>query len=239
MRRAARRSPRGLIDHLLAVLGWLVPCLVALAIAFGIGTASARAVLGERGDVGFGRAGAWRLDPSGGGAEVDPYTRARLARTGAVPLGLAEGLSLTAIEDDAGRPLDANCRYAIVGPMPPARRWSLWVEPGINDPARPFALHDGAVVRDRGGRFTIEASRGVRPGNWLALPTASAVEPTSSEATLAGATSTEAPRSPFTLRLALYDTPAARTGGAGGLAAPPIRRLACATLPNPIAGTAS
>ena len=199
---------------LLRALGWLLPIVVALLIAFGIGTASARAVLGERGEARFGRAGAWNLQPSSGGAAVDPYTRARLARTGTVPLATAEGLLLSAVVDDRGRPLDARCRYAVVGPMPPARRWSLWVEPPLGNPARPSAIHSRAVVRDREGAYRIKASRTVRPGNWLALPE----------------------RGPFSLQLALYDTPVARTGGAGDLRTPALRRLGCDPLPGEAPG---
>ena len=195
-------------DHVMPVwraLGWLVPVLLALAVAFGIGTASARAILGDRVEASFVRAGAWRVEPSGGGAGADPYTRARLARSGMIPLGRAEGIALTAVLDDTGRPLSASCRYEVVGPMPPARLWSLWVEPETSDPARPSAMHAGGIVRDRDGGFVVTASRDVAPGNWLALP-------------LEGS---------FTMRLALYDTPVARTGNASSLLAPAIRRLGC------------
>ena len=190
--------------------GWLVPVLLAVLIAFGVGTASARAVLGER--EGFARDGAWSVAPSSGGADVDPYSRARLARTGAVPLGLAEGLALSTRTDRAGRPLTGACRYRLDGPLPPARHWSVWVEPRSDDPARPSALGERDVVRGRDGGFAIALSRGVRPGNWLAVP-----------------------EGPFTLRLALYDTTATRTGGASTLATSVPTRVSCApgTEPGP------
>ena len=49
--------------------------------------------------------GAWQAWPNAGTADVDPYSRARLARTGEIPLGSGEGLMLLAQTDDRGAPL--------------------------------------------------------------------------------------------------------------------------------------
>ena len=204
-------SAHGIAAAAATALAWLVPLGLALALAFGIGTSSARALL-EREPGAATANGAWRVLPSSGGTAVDPYTRARLSRGGTVPLGSAEGVALSTARDSRGRALDARCRYLLRGPMPPARRWSLWVEPRSDDPARPGALHSQGLVRERGGGFVIEASAAVRPGNWLAL----AAPPPGGQLP-----------APFTLRLALYDTPVARTGRADALAPPTLRRIGC------------
>ena len=222
-----RAFPRVLGRRVLTALSWLIPVGLAVALAFALGTASARALL-QRGPGGATADGTWRVLPSSGGAEVDPYTRARLTQTGAVPLGGAEGVVLVGARDEGGRPLDARCRYRLRGPMPPARRWSLWIEPRADSPARPGALHSGGLLRERGGGFTIEASRAVRPGNWLALPEAPS-------GVAVGATESPAP---FTIHLALYDTPVARTGRADALAPPALRRIECGDATAPVTGAA-
>ena len=72
--------------------------------------------------------GPWQAWPNAGTEDVDPYSRARLARTGEIPLGSGEGLTLLAQTDDAGRALTARCDYRIVGQTPPARLWTLTLE---------------------------------------------------------------------------------------------------------------
>ena len=193
-----------LARHVARAARWIVPVAVGLVIAFGGGVLSARALL-ERSDPETAARAGWRALASDAGASVDPYTRARLSREGGLPLARAEGVAFVSGADAQGRALDASCRYRLTGTLPPARRWSLWVEPRVGDPARPSALHSQGTMRERDGRLVIEASSTVRPGNWLALPTGG----------------------PFLLRLALYDAPSARTdaGGRGLLA---IRRVSCA-----------
>ena len=65
--------------------------------------------------------GAWQAWPNAGTDDVDPYSRARLARTGEIPLGSGEGLTLLAQNDDLGAPADVACDYRIAGQTPPAR----------------------------------------------------------------------------------------------------------------------
>ena len=66
------------------------------------------------------RLGAWSLEPHAGSMEADPYTLARIARSGEIPLANGEGLQLVARGDDDGRPLDARCVYRI-GLLAPGR----------------------------------------------------------------------------------------------------------------------
>ena len=47
--------------------------------------------------------GAWTARPKNGTAEIDPYARAALARTGALPVGQGDGVAFTASADDDGQ----------------------------------------------------------------------------------------------------------------------------------------
>lgn len=197
------------LRHLTGTLGTLVLVAGALALAFGVGIATARRATEAPSPFGRIALGPWVANPTLGLADADPYTRAALARSGAVPLGQAEGIVFTAETDSAGRPLDAACRYRIDGRMPTARLWSLVPEPRLDAEDRPTALHSGAVVLGREGDLRIALGTGVEPGNWLALP----------------------PAGRFALRAALYDTPVTRETDLGSVSMPPIERLDCRTVP--------
>ncbi|MFJ5489613.1 DUF1214 domain-containing protein [Hansschlegelia beijingensis] len=98
------------------------------------------------------------------------------------------GLPFTAETDDAGRPLDLACDYALEGRLPNARLWSL---AAFSPTGRPIesegeaaGLNSANVIRFDGGPLRIALSREARPGNWQQLSGAG----------------------PFVLRLTLYDT---------------------------------
>jgi len=156
-------------------------------------------------------AGPWRAAPRAALVDADPYTRAGRARSGEVPMAPGEGLAFFASVDETGAPLDARCDYAIAGPTPPARFWTLTPLDAKGRltalPNERPALTSAQIVRDERGRFEIVASRHARAGNWLALPREGA----------------------FTLALRLYDTPAsAQPASAGRGAMPSLRREGCA-----------
>lgn len=180
---------------------------LAVSLAFGIGIASARWTVGADNPVGDVAVGPWQTSPLAGLPEADPYTKARFARSGAMPLGPAEGLAFAAREDSAGRPLSATCLYRLVGPMPAARWWTLHVSPAPEGDGRPAALHSRGVLRDTSGGFVVNLSRGVAPGNWLALPA----------------------RAPggVSLNVTLYDTVVTRRTAMGSAEMPSIERVSC------------
>ena len=201
---ASRRGWRAVRGFVRPVWFALLAAL-AIAIAFGVGIASARRA--ADGSLPFGRiaVGPWTANPSLGLAEADPYTRAALARSGAFPLGQAEGIVFTAATDSEGRPLRAECDYTLAGRMPLARHWSLVPVPRLDASDRPTTLHSGALVRDAEGAFTIRLAWDVRPGNWLAIP----------------------PGGPFELVASLYDTPVTREPDLGSVSMPAIERQGC------------
>lgn len=151
----------------------------------------------ERGqDRGFGTglifgavtAGPWTGWPRSGTRDADPYARALFARNGETPLGLTEGLTFLARADSSGRPLDPSCDYAVNGPIPAARFWTLSAlnPEGRILPARSerHGFTSSEILRDQSGAFEIRVSAFARPGDWLEV----------------------APSQPFVLMLRLYDT---------------------------------
>ena len=69
--------------------------------------------------------GQWTAWPAAGSTSADPYTKAKVAAEGEVPLGAAEGLAFNAITDSNGNALLLNCQYLVEGQTPPARLWTL------------------------------------------------------------------------------------------------------------------
>lgn len=156
------------------------------------------------------RLGPWRIPLRAGATDADPYARARVERSGEIPLGLGEGLRLAAAVDSDGRGLDGRCLYRVGPHAPPARYWTLGVEDDFGFPvengAGRYVLRSSEILREPDGGFSIALSPRAQPGNWL---------PTGGQ----GA---------FVLALRLYDP--ALTGlnaSADAAGAPRIERIKC------------
>jgi len=154
--------------------------------------------------------GAWTAWPLAGDANADPYTKAKVAADGEVPLGAAEGLAFYARTDDAGRPLRAQCRYRLRGHTPPARYWTLTAHNSDGLPLRSPGeeirrLTSETVTRDPDGEMKIEVSQKMAGGNWL--------ETSETEA--------------FYLVIRLYDTPVTGTRGIVDPRMPAIALIEC------------
>jgi hypothetical protein len=116
-------------------------------------------------------AGPWTAWPSVGGAGIDPYARAVVARSGEAPLGRDQGLVFVARADSNGEPLDGACEYRIVDALPSARFWtiSLAAPNGalLDNQTGRYGYSSVDVLRREGGAFEIVVARQARPGNWL------------------------------------------------------------------------
>lgn len=158
----------------------------------------------------FGPWTAWPLaDPLG----ADHYSRARIARSGDLPLGPGEGLAFTAWEDSAGRALDGACRYRLSALLPQARWWTLSLYDRSDklqrNPSNRAGFTSASVLRGEEGPVTITVAPDSQPGNWL---------PSSP--------------GPMSLILRLYDSPvstglATEFGAGRTIAVPAIERLDC------------
>lgn len=157
-------------------------------------------------------AGPWLVLPKTGARDRDPYAAAVLARSGEIPLDLAEGLVFVARTDSDGAPLAGGCVYRVRGPAPPARFWTLTLVDAagflIDNPAQRHGFTSTEILRAEDGGFEIVVAPAARAGVWLPAPRGGA----------------------FGLVLRLYDTPVAATASAlGADGVPSIRREACPT----------
>jgi hypothetical protein len=96
---------------------------LVLATVVGLGATWVTATRGT--DLGTLTIGAWTARPKTGTAEIDPYSRASIARSGELPVGTGDGVAFSATKDDQNRPLDGRCDVVVSGVTPPARFWTL------------------------------------------------------------------------------------------------------------------
>jgi len=122
---------------------------------------------------GFGavRVGAWSAWPKSGTPDADPYARAAFARSGELPLGLADGLAFYAVSDDGGNRLDGRCDIRIAGRLSPARFWTITVYDArgrlIDNAAGRYGFTSSELVWASDGRVEITLAPRARSGNWL------------------------------------------------------------------------
>jgi hypothetical protein len=115
--------------------------------------------------------GAWTAWPRTGTADIDPYARAGIARTGELPVGSGDGVAFYAATDETGRPLDGRCIVTVNGVTPAARYWTiaLYDLDGrlVPNPAERFGFTSQEITRRVDGSFEIVMAPRARPGNWL------------------------------------------------------------------------
>lgn len=144
-----------------SVLAVIVGVLLGLVITAGRLDSANRSV----------KAGPWLGAGREGAGEADPYTLAAAARRGLLPLGAAEGLSFIAETDNKGGGLNGRCEYAVTGPIPAARFWSISVlRPGgfpVANPAERYGFTSADILRMDGEPVTITVAPDARSGNWL------------------------------------------------------------------------
>jgi hypothetical protein len=180
--------------------------LLALAVAIGGGAASVWYALGSEESIGATAVGTWLTYPDLGTVNADPYSRAKVAREGALVLGRAEGLRFVAQRDAAGEPLVRQCRYTVEGTIPPARIWTLYAAERGGAPVPPArALNAQIVTYLPGGSLAATVGARAAPGNWLATSGSG----------------------PMALVLTLYDSPVAVSTGVSDIQLPRIAKVGC------------
>ena len=115
--------------------------------------------------------GAWTAWPKTGTADIDPYARAAIARSGELPIGSGDGVAFFASTDDIGRPLDGRCTVTLAGTTPAARFWTvtLYDLDGrlVPNAADRYGFTSQEIARRADGSFDILLAPRARPGNWL------------------------------------------------------------------------
>lgn len=181
-----------------------------MAIGIALGGGSAWYSLQTRHGIGGINVGRWTAWPFAGGEQADPYTVAKVARDGNIPLGATEGLAFEAQSDNSGRDLVFTCSYIISGLTPPARLWTLTAynqDGSLVDPSilGESSIYSGNILRFDQGAFRVGISKTPVAGNWLSI---------TGEDT-------------FYLVLRLYDTPATSSTGLVSRRMPSILRGEC------------
>jgi hypothetical protein len=184
--------------------------LVAFAVAAAVGLGATWLALTKGTAFGPLRIGAWTAWPKTGTAEIDPYARAIIARTGELPVASGDGIAFYAKSTNLGEVLDGRCEIILAGTTPTARFWTLTLyDPEgrlIANSINRYGFTSEEIIRTMDGGFTIVIAPRARSGNWL--PT-SGVER-------------------YTLVLRLYDTPVGVATRAGRDAQmPTVIRKAC------------
>jgi hypothetical protein len=184
-----------------------------VAAGFGIGMGSAWFTTQSIQPLDVIKLGPWIASPNAGTPDADPYSRARLARTGELPLGSGEGLALVALTDSGGRQLQGDCIYRVLGQTPQARLWTLSVEAADGRPLAPgdnvTAVGSDGLFRQGDGNLNVVVAPTPQAGIWLASNSGRLSE------------------NPIRLVARLYDTPARTVTALTNFVMPAIRRERC------------
>lgn len=156
--------------------------------------------------------GEWTAWPLAGSQDADPYTKAKTAAEGEVPLGAAEGLAFHASNDSRGNALQRHCQYRLSGTTPPGRFWSLTAhlledaKPDENSPISRGMLSQ-TLLRNTNGQLEIHVGPTFSQGNWLQVEG----------------------RGPYRLILRLYDSPITSATGLVDLEMLKIEQMDCSS----------
>jgi hypothetical protein len=149
----------------------LIGSLYTFILAAVIGLGSTWMTLSRSTGFGALRIGAWTARPKTGTADIDPYSRAAIARTGALPVAIGDGVAFVARTDDSGRALDGRCEAVIGGTTPSARFFTLTLyDPDgklVPNSLDRQGFTSEELVRSQDGSFEITVAPRARAGNWL------------------------------------------------------------------------
>jgi hypothetical protein len=188
-----------------ALVTFIVICIALLG-----GGASVWYTLQAKESLGAVTIGEWTAFPDLGTPQADPYSKARVAREGALALGRAEGLAFVAQQDSDGETLRRECEYRIEGPVPSARFWTLHATDTADavigsGKRRASAFHSYELLRRVDNSVSLSIGARPSPGNWLALSGTGRM----------------------TLNLTFYDTPIASSTGVADVKLPAIIKVGC------------
>jgi hypothetical protein len=145
--------------------------LLALVIATAVGLGATWLTATRGTDFGTLRIGAWTARPKTGTADVDPYSRASIARAGDLPIGQGDGVAFLAITDDKKKPLDGRCDVVVSGVTPAARFWTLTLYDlkghCVANSLQRYGFTSEEIVRSADGTFEVRVASRSRAGNWL------------------------------------------------------------------------
>ena len=117
--------------------------------------------------------GPWSTWIAAGRPDADPYTRARVARNGLLPIASTLELTFFAKTDGEGGQLQSACDYSVTVEGMDGAWWSLaaFDRRGslIPNAADRYAFSSDTAMREPDGRAVIVVARDARAGNWLPI----------------------------------------------------------------------
>jgi len=149
------------------ILNFVIFTIIALAVGLGsawhmVDRGSALTTL---------RSGPWTTWYAAGAPDADPYTKARVARSGQLPVVSTTAMEFLAYADGEGEPLTSACHYQISVPEVPALWWSLALYDTSGKPieneAERHAFNSNTVIPDTDGTVQIALASTPRAGYWL------------------------------------------------------------------------
>ena len=156
------------------MLAWLtlsanVIVFAGLAVVLGVGSALYAVDSGWR--LTTQRHGPWMMWSRSAQRDADPYTRARFAKLGSLPLSTQIAATWEARFDVEGRRLHSSCEYVIEA-EPIEATWfnfSVYDDNGLLIPngAARHSFTSQTLAANPDGSFFIVLAREARPGNWL------------------------------------------------------------------------
>ena len=145
--------------------------LLALVVATAVGLGATWITATRGTDLGTLTVGAWTARPRTGSADIDPYSRATIARSGELPIGAGDGIAFLATADDTRRPLDGRCDIIVSGVTPAARFWTLTLYDRkghlVANSLQRYGFTSEEIVRNSDGSFAVQVASRARAGNWL------------------------------------------------------------------------
>jgi hypothetical protein len=140
-----------------------------VALALGIGSAFWMVDRGSR--LTTQRNGPWTMWTRAGQKDIDPYTRARQAKQGNLPLSTQIAATWEARFDNEGARLHSSCEYLLESEPIDATWFNLTVydDNGLLIPnsAERHAFTSQTIAANPDGSFFVVLARDARPGNWL------------------------------------------------------------------------
>src|ERR1700753_844134 len=155
-------------------MAWRHPCrartdvrlifitLLALILAAVVGLGATWMTATRGTDLGTLTIGAWTARPRTGTVDVDPYSRASIARSGDLPVGTGDGVAFSATRDDRKRLLDGRCDVVVSGITPAARVWTLTLYASrgqlVANSLQRYGFTSQEIIRGADGSFEVRVS---------------------------------------------------------------------------------
>ena len=163
---------RRLATHRYSRIVWFVGRIIGfISLAMIIGIGSAWYMIEKGSPLTTRKIGPWINWSSLGDAGADPYTRARMARSGRLPITSTNALYFIARTDSDGDSLSGDCEYTIEGAPLASDWWSLSVYDYngslMANRSRRYAFSSSNLLRNADGSYKIALAKSVRAGNWL------------------------------------------------------------------------